>query len=76
MKSEKDLPEETDGDNSLFLLDRAMVLQQLQVYKLSSRDLETSDKEIQMLDFSRNATDDLGKYLFSDDTGPYKAPPY
>jgi hypothetical protein len=74
--SEKQLPEKTDGDNSLFLLDRAMVLQQLQVYKLSSRDLETSDKEIEMLDFSRNTAHDIGKYLFSDETGPYKAPPY
>jgi hypothetical protein len=74
--SEKELPETTDGDSSLFLLDRAMVLQQLQIYELSSRDLETSDKQIQMLDFSRNAVDDIGKYLFSDETGPYKAPPY
>jgi hypothetical protein len=75
-KSEKELPENTGGDNSLFLLDRAMVLQQLQIYKWSSRDLEVSDKQIDMLDFSRNATHDIGKYLFSDDTGPYKAPPY
>src|SRR3954470_22483251 len=41
-KSEKELPEKTGGDNSLFLLDRAMVLQQLQIYKWSSRDLEVS----------------------------------
>src|SRR3954468_19734893 len=75
-KSEKELPEKTSGDNSLFLLDRAMVLQQLQIYKWSSRDLEVSDKEIDMLDFSRNAAHDIGKYLFSDDSGPYKAPPY
>jgi len=75
-KSEKDLPEKTSGDASLFLLDRAMVLQQLQSYKWSSRDLEVSDKQVDMLDFSRNAGHDIGKYLFSDDSGPYKAPPY
>ena len=75
-KSEKELPEKTGGENSLFLLDRAMVLQQLQIYKWSSRDLEVSDKQIEMLDFSRNAVDDIGKYMFSDDTGPYKAPAY
>jgi tetratricopeptide (TPR) repeat protein len=74
--SEKELPEDTGGDNSLFLLDRAMVLQQLQLYKWSSRDLEVSDKQIDMLDFSRNTAHDIGKYLFSDDVGPYKAPPY
>jgi tetratricopeptide (TPR) repeat protein len=76
VESEKELPEDTSGDNSLFLLDRAMVLQQLQIYKLSSRDLEVSDKQIDMLDFSRNTAHDIGKYLFSDDVGPYKAPPY
>jgi uncharacterized protein len=75
-KSEKELPEKTSGDNSLFLLDRAMVLQQLQIYKWSSRDLEVSDKQIEMLDFSRNAGHDIGKYIFSDDVGPYKAPAY
>jgi tetratricopeptide (TPR) repeat protein len=58
------------------LLDRAMVLQQLQIYKWSRRDLEVSDKQIEILDFSRNAVDDIGKYIFSDDTGPYKAPAY
>jgi hypothetical protein len=75
-KSEKELPESLAGENALLLLDRAMVLQQLQSYKLSSRDLEVSDKQIEMLDFSRNTADDIGKYLFSDDSGPYKAPPY
>jgi len=53
-----------------------MVLQQLQIYKWSSRDLEVCDKQIEMLDFSRNTAHDIGKYLFSDDAGPYKAPPY
>jgi uncharacterized protein len=74
--SEKQLPSDTSGDTSLLLLDRAMVLQQLQSYKLSSRDLEVCDKQIDMLDFSRNTAHDIGKYLFSDDVGPYKAPPF
>jgi hypothetical protein len=43
---------------------------------LSSRDLEVADKQIELLDFKRGTTDEIGKYLFSDDTGPYKAPPY
>jgi uncharacterized protein len=76
IESEKELPADTGGDNALLLLDRAMVLQQLQIYELSSRDLEVSDKQIDMLDFSHNTVHDIGKYLFSDDSGPYKAPPY
>jgi hypothetical protein len=74
--SEKQLPEKTSGDNALLLLDRAMVLQALSQYALSSRDLEVSDKQIEVLDLSRNAAHEIGKYLFSDDVGPYKAPPY
>jgi hypothetical protein len=76
VSSERDLPAKTGGDNALFLLDRAMVLQQLDQYKLSSRDLEVSDKQIEVLDLSKNAVADLGRYMFSDDTGPYKAPAY
>jgi uncharacterized protein len=74
--SAKELPEKTQGDNALLLLDRGMVLQAIDDYKLSSRDLEVSDKQIEVLDFSRNAVHDIGKYLFSDDVGPYKAPAY
>jgi len=72
----KDLPKNVGGDNTVLLLDRAMILQQVQNYKLSSRDLEVADKQIEVLDFSRKAIDDIGKYLFSDSTGPYKAPFY
>ncbi len=76
VKSEKEIPEDVGGDNTLLLLDRSMILQQLEKYELASRDLELADKEIELLDFSRNALDSIGKYMFSDDTGPYKAPPY
>jgi hypothetical protein len=74
--NEKELPEKTGGKNSLFLLDRAMILQELERTELSSRDLEIADKEIDLLDLSHNAGHDLAKYLFSDDAGPYRAPPY
>ncbi len=74
--SAEDLPEEIEGDNTLLLLDRAMVLQQLDDYELSSRDLQVADKAIEILDFSRTSLDDVGKYVFSDSTGPYKAPAY
>lgn len=74
--SEKDLPEDTGGDAALLLLDRAVILQQLELHELSARDLQIADKQVEMLDFSRSTADEIGKYLFSDDTGPYKAPPY
>lgn len=70
------LPEDLSGDKILFVLDRAIVLQQLDRYDLSSRDLEAADKKIEILDLSRGAGADLGRYLFSDDAGPYRAPAY
>lgn len=76
VEDERQLPADTSGDHALLLLDRAMVLQSLDRHELSSRDLETADKQIDLLDLSRNAAHDLGKYLYSDDTGPYKAPAY
>lgn len=69
-------PDDLSGDNALLLLDRAMVLQQLGQHRQSSKDLEAADKQVEMLDLSRGTADDIGKYLFSDDTGPYRAPPY
>ena len=70
------LPEKTSGDNALLLLDRSMISQQLAAYADSQRDLETADKEVQMLDFTRSTADEIGRYLFSDDVGEYKARPF
>lgn len=74
--SAKEVPPKITDDQILFVLDRSTVLQQLEMHALSSRDLELADKQIEVLDFSRGALDDMGKYLFSDDSGPYKAPAY
>ena len=72
----EDLPAKVESDKVLLLLDRAMVLNQLEKYKLVSRDLEIADKQLEILDFKRGTQDEIGKYLFSDQTGPYRAPAY
>jgi tetratricopeptide (TPR) repeat protein len=72
----EDVPVKVESDKVLLLLDRAMVLEQLEKYKLVSRDLEIADKQLEILDFKRGTQDDIGKYLFSDQTGPYRAPAY
>lgn len=74
--SGSELPAETGDDNALLLLDRSTIQQQLVCYKDSSRDLETADKQVEMLDFSRSTADEIGRYLFSDDVGEYKARPF
>ena len=74
--SEKKAVGKVGGDKVLYLLDRASVLQQVEAYELSSRDLQIADKRIELLDFSASAVEDIGKYLFSDDVGGYRAPAY
>jgi hypothetical protein len=72
----EDVPVKLESDKVLLLLDRAMVLTQLDKYKLASRDLEIADKQLEILDFKRGTQDELAKYLFSDESGPYRAPAY
>lgn len=69
-------PKDVSGDNALLLLDRSTILQELTQYMSSSRDLEIADKQVEMLDFTRSTSHEIGRYLFSDDTGPYKARPF
>lgn len=76
VKSATELPAKDKNDSALFVLDRSMISQQLADYQSSSRDLQHSDKAVEMLDMSRTAVADIGKYLFSDDSGPYRAAPY
>ncbi|AKT37073.1 hypothetical protein [Chondromyces crocatus] len=73
--SNDELPQLT-GDNPLLLLDRGNILLAMDRNKLSARDLGAADKSIDMLDMSRTAVDEIGKYIFSDDSGPYRAPPH
>jgi tetratricopeptide (TPR) repeat protein len=72
----EDVPPKLESEKVLLLLDRAMVLSQMERYKLASRDLEVADKQLEILDFKRGTQDEIGKFLFSDQSGPYRAPAY
>jgi hypothetical protein len=74
--SDKELPKELEGDNALLVLDRASIQQSVAQFVDSKRDFEAADKAIDMLDLSSNAGDTIGKYIFSDSAGRYRAPPY
>ncbi len=76
VSSDKDAPTKVKGDNTLLVLERSTILQALDEYELSSRDLEIADKQIEVLDLSRGTLDDISKYMFSDDAGPYQSPAY
>lgn len=76
VKRAEDVPEPLEDDSALLLLDRAMVLQALHEYELSSRDFQIADKALEILDFSRSTANEIVRYMFSDSAGPYKARPY
>lgn len=73
-KSEK-LPNEWKKETALAVLERAMILQALGMYKLSARDFQAADKELELLDIARDGVGQIGKYMFSDSATKYKAPP-
>jgi len=73
--SERELPRRWRGTDALTVLERGIVLQSLGRYAESSRDLSAAEQEIELLDLRRNGVDALGKYLYSDASGKYKAPP-
>src|SRR5690606_30800366 len=76
VKGAAEIPAKEKKSTPLLVLDRGSISQSIGDYKASSSDLQYADKKVEMLDMSRTAVDDIGKYVFSDDTGPYKAPPY
>jgi hypothetical protein len=76
VRSAEALPDSLGKNDALLLLDRAMVLQSVQKYALSSRDFQVADKALEVLDFSRSTSDEIVRYMFSDSAGPYKARPY
>ena len=76
VRSADETPSPLRKNDALLLLDRAMILQELRDYEKSSRDFQTADKAIEILDFSRTTANEISRYLFTDSAGPYKARPY
>lgn len=76
VETEKELPDDVQGEKVLYVLERSVVLQSLGEYNLSSRDLEVADKQVEVLDFTHSTLDDISKFMFSDDSGPYQSPAY
>ncbi len=73
--SEAELPDPWRKTDPLTVLERAIVLQSLEQYPESSRDLQAAEKEIELLDLRVAGVGALSKYLYSDSGGKYKAPP-
>jgi hypothetical protein len=63
------------NDAPLLLLERGMVHLAAGRYAEAARDLLTGDQRLEILDFSGNPGE-VGKYLFSEDSGLYRGPPH
>jgi uncharacterized protein len=73
--ADDELPSRWRSTDALTVLERGIVLQSLGKYRESSTNLSAAEQEIELLDLRRNGVDALGKYLYSDASGKYKAPP-
>ncbi|MBX3191592.1 MAG: hypothetical protein KF819_31660 [Labilithrix sp.] len=76
VEAHSDRPKKLQNDDALLVLDRAAIKQSIADVAGSKRDYEMADKAIDTLDLSRNATDAVGRWLFSDAAGRYVAPPH
>ena len=74
VRSSADLPTKWQKETVVALLERAMVLRGKGEWKLSARDLGVADKQLVLLDIARDAGQ-VGKWIFSDSSGKYHAPP-
>jgi hypothetical protein len=69
-------PRRLVGEQALLLLDRATLQQSLAQLANSKGDYEAADKAIDVLDLSHGASDEVGRWVFSDSAGRYVAPPH
>jgi hypothetical protein len=70
------LPATVGGDVPLLLLERGALLQAEGDHAGARRDFAAADKALEVLDFTQDDAGEVGKYLFSDDTAVYRAPPH
>jgi tetratricopeptide (TPR) repeat protein len=75
VRSSEQLPNKWKKDFELVVLERAMILQALGDYETSARDFEVADKQLELLDISRDGAGKLGKYIYSDSATKFKTSP-
>jgi hypothetical protein len=73
-KDSRDLPTKWKKETIVALLERSMVLHARGQWQLSARDMGEADKQLVLLDIARDAGQ-IGKWIFSDSSGKYHAPP-
>lgn len=69
-------PADIDGENTLYLLERATLLQAMGHYESASRDMIAVDQRLEWLDIQSDTTDRILEFVYTDEAGPYRAPPH
>jgi hypothetical protein len=64
-----------EKDGPLLLLERAMVHLAAGRYEAAARDLLAADEQLEVMDFTSDP-EQIGRYLFSEDSGLYRGPPH
>lgn len=75
VKTAEKLPDDWKKNAVLVVLERGTILQAMGLHELSARDYQAADKELEILDISRDAAGKIGKYIYSDSVTKYKASP-
>ena len=75
VRSREDMPTSWGSDRPLAILERGSLLQAVEVYDLSSRDLSTGEMEIEMLDLRLDTVGQIGSFIYSDSARNYHMSP-
>ena len=67
-------PLKVESDTSLLLLERASVKQASFLFRESSYDFRIADQNVELLDVKNNTVGEISKWIFSGDSGIYRAP--
>jgi hypothetical protein len=67
------LPSEWKGDRTLAALERGVLQQSLGRWQDASRDLSAAEKEVELIEYTRDPVGSLAGYIYSDSAKPYAA---
>jgi len=73
--SRDELPEVWSSNQSLAVLERAIVLQAQDAWKPSARDLSAAESQLEIIDLKLDTVGKIGSYVYSDSAQEYRAPP-
>ncbi len=73
--SYEQVPDKWTAHRPLAALERAVLLQAIEQYKCSARDLSVAETELDYLDLSADTLGKIGEYVYSGSAEKYKAPP-